>query len=166
MGVRTLIPEEEYLSTSFEHEPDYVDGEVVERGVPDNDHSSAQFEFGFILGSVANQFSLYVRPELRLRVRPGRYRIADVAVFAGQKPTGKVPTEIPLIVVEIVSPDDRHETLIQKLEDYSEYGIPHIWVVDPGLRRLYVFRDGALLPVAEFELPQYGLRIPLESLVK
>jgi Uma2 family endonuclease len=167
MATRTLITEEEFLRMSFDGpEPDYVDGEVVERAVPNNSHSSAQLELSFVFRALQERLALFPRPELRLRVAPGKYRTADLAVYAHREPTEAVPPEIPLVVIEIVSPDDKYENLMKKLSDYQSWGVPHIWLVDPGLRGLSVYRDGALIPVAAYELPEFGVRITPEQVFR
>jgi Uma2 family endonuclease len=51
--------------------------------------------------------------------------IADIAIFAGSHPPS-VPETPPLVVVEILSNDDRYLDLMQKLEEYRDGGVPHI----------------------------------------
>jgi len=54
---------------------------------------------------------------VRLRIGEDVIRIPDLAVF-GEFPKEPVPASPPRIVVEIVSPDDRHEELLLKLGQY------------------------------------------------
>src|SRR5713226_10194307 len=113
MNVKTLISEEEYLRMSFEDRvPEYVDGELVERGVPNNSHSRTQCELVFRFRSLQERLPLFPRTELRVPVAPGKYRIVDLAVYAHQEPLDELPRELPLVVIEIVSPDDRHEDIM------------------------------------------------------
>lgn len=42
MATKTLITEEEYLATGFEWEPEYRDGEIIERPTPNTKHSTTQ----------------------------------------------------------------------------------------------------------------------------
>jgi Uma2 family endonuclease len=70
-----------------------------------------------------------------------------------------VPKQIPLVVTEIVSPDDRYEDIMTKLADYEAWGVPNVWLVDPGLRRLSVYSQGNLTALPAFELPELGSRI-------
>lgn len=37
----------------------------------------------------------------------------------------------PLIVIEILSPEDRVSRYKERLEDYRRMGVPNIWVIDP-----------------------------------
>jgi len=160
MPTKALLTEEEYLRTSFDDRaPEYVDGELVERGLPNNSHSRTQQKFVFSFGKLGERLPIYPRPELRLRVAPGKYRIADLVVYAHQEPVEELPTQVPLVVIEIVSPDDRYDELMKKLEEYRTWGVPHIWLADPALGRTYAYRDGGLIPVPVLELPEFGIRI-------
>lgn len=160
MGTKTLISESEYLHATFDGpEADYVDGEIKDRGMPTNSQSRVNFVFCMAFGRVATDFPLYPRPEIRFRVAPGRFRVADLAVYAHQAPSAEIPPEVPHVVIEVVSPDDRLDDILEKLDDYQAFGIPHIWLADPARRRLCVYRDGSLTSVPELALPEFRLSI-------
>lgn len=61
-----------------------------------------------------------------VNVTRNAYRVADIAVFAGSH-LPSIPETPPLVIVEIVSKDDRYLDLMQKLEEYREWGVPHIF---------------------------------------
>lgn len=88
-----------------------------------------------------------------------------MAVYAHQEPVDDLPRELPLVVIEIVSPDDRHENIMERLEDFRTWGVPHVWLVDPGIGRTYVYRDASLTAVGAFELPEFGVRIAAEEVL-
>lgn len=161
MSTRSAVSIEEYLRTSFEDlDREYVDGEIVERALPDQLHSETQNNLILIVGELAKTRPLYGRPELRSRVASTRVRIPDVSIYAGPKPTEKVPTQQrPLAAIEILSPEDRHADLMQKFEEYRAWGVPHIWLVDPQKRRLHTYLNGSLHETAEFLIPEYDVRI-------
>ena len=166
MAVKTLISEEEYLRTSFlDRTPEYIDGELVERAVPNNRHSRTQSKLVARFERLGEQLPLFPRPELRVPVAPGRYRIVDLAVYAHQEPLDDLPRELPLVVIEVVSPDDRHEDIMERLEDFRAWGVPHVWLVDPGIGRMYIYHDGSLTALAAFELPEFGVRIAAEEVL-
>lgn len=48
----------------------------------------------------------------------------------------------PDLAVEVVSPNDNHQDLMQKLEDYFSAGIPLVWVVEPELRSVTIYEQG------------------------
>ncbi len=63
-----------------------------------------------------------------------------MAVFAGSPPPEQIPSSPPLVVIEITSPDDRHQDLLEKLEEYRTWGVAHVWVVEPELKSLRVLQ--------------------------
>jgi len=166
MDVKTLISEEEYLRTSFlDRTPEYIDGELVERSLPNNSHSKTQVELIFRFRNLQQRLPLFPISELRVPVAPRKYRIVDLAVYAHQEPVEELPRELPLVVIEIVSPDDRYEELMTRLEEFRVWGVPHVWLVDPGLRRIYVYREAGVTAVEAFELPEFGVRIAAGEII-
>src|SRR5262245_1904525 len=161
MASKTLVTVEEYLNRSFDGpEPEYVDGEVIERHLGSVPHFKAQKRLLTFFGSLEQSWSLFAYPEVTLRLSPSRYRIADVAVFAGDVPSGKkYPTDPPDVVIEIVSEDDRHVEILEKLADYHAGDVKHIWLVDPWTRKFSVYDCNELHGVPAFDLPEYNARI-------
>jgi Uma2 family endonuclease len=70
----------------------------------------------------------------------------------------------PFLVVEVLSPDDRASEVQEKIDDYLCFGVPCVWLIDPRLRRGWVYtgegvreaKDG-VLRTAE---PEIALRLP------
>jgi Uma2 family endonuclease len=160
MDAKVQLPVEEYLKTSFEGpDPEYVDGEIVERAVPDWMHGRVQARLIEIFYELRKRHPLQAAPEVRHKVRETRYRIPDVAVFAGPEPTEKFPSTPPYIAIEILSPDDRFSEVLQKLDEYRSWGVTNIWLADPQRRRFLVYGPGGLVEVTEFRLPDYDVLI-------
>jgi Uma2 family endonuclease len=148
----------EYLTTSFEGtDREYVRGETVERGTPDYPHGRTQAEFGAKFEHLRESHHLFGCFSTRMRLAPDLYRIPDIAVFAGSEPDEDVPSRPPLVVVEIISPDDRFSGVLEKLAEYRQWGVQHIWIVDPHRRTLATYDAGALLPASTLTLPGYPL---------
>ncbi len=123
---------EEYLVTSFEDgDCEYLDGEIVEKNMGEVDHGSVQLLIGLWLGNRRREFGVWPMTETRTRVTPTRYRVPDVVVVRGGKPTSRVITEPPLLVIEILSPEDRVSRMEPKIDDYLRFGVEYIWVIDP-----------------------------------
>ena len=160
MAVQTLITPEEYLQTAFDGaDCEFVDGAIVERNWGENPHSKAQVRLVEIFYEARKQHPLYSRPELRMQLAPTLFRIPDVAVFRLREPVDLVPSEPPFIVIEIVSPEDRHTDIVEKLEEYRTWGVPHIWPADPWPRQLSVYEEKGLVAVGAFRLPDFDLEI-------
>jgi len=54
---------------------------------------------------------------------------------------------VPVLVVEILSPNDRLEEINEKIDDYLAAGVALVWVIDPHRRTVVIHR-----PEAEPEL--------------
>ncbi len=116
-----------------------------------------QAELGAKFGNLSESHHLFACTGTRMRLAPDLYRIPDIAVFAGTEPDENVPSHPPLVVIEIISPDDRYSEVLEKLAEYRQWGVSHIWVVDPDRRTLATYEAGALLPASSLALPGYPL---------
>ena len=166
VSTRTQVSAEEYLHMTFEHDAEFVRGELVERGMPDNLHSILQFLLLLRFAALAQRHAVFPRPELRLNLGRDLYRIPDISVFADDPPTESVPSIPPFAVIEILFPDDRHSALMEKLGEYHRWGVPHIWVVDGMNQRFSVYSDRGLQHIAAFELSGYEFEILAEDLFR
>ena len=140
MATATFVSPEQYLATSYRPDCDYVDGEVLERILGTKDHSRLQRELLLWFGRIGG---LAAFPEQRIRVSSGRFRVPDVCVTGLPEPDEQVFTRPPYICIEVLSPEDTFPRLQQRLDDYLDFGVPNIWVLDPSLRRAWrVTREG------------------------
>ena len=159
MGAKVGVSIDEYLHTSFtDLDREYRDGEVVERTPPDYLHSRAQAVLVAFFEALRRTLQVYACPELRLKVRDGLYLIPDIAVFWPTAPKTGVPDSPPLVAIEILSPDDRMTAVREKLGEYKAWGAPHVWLVDPHSRRLYVCEPG-LVEVASLSIPELEVEV-------
>ena len=158
VATKTQITAEQYLRMTFEHDAEFVHGEIVERAMPDYIHSRIQVLLAVLFESLRATHGLLACAELRMKIASGVYRIPDVAVFAGP-PQQAVPHTPPLIVIEILSKDDRHSDVMQKLEEYLAWGVANIWVVDPIAKRFSTFDPLGLRNVSSFSLPDYPFQL-------
>ena len=142
MGSATALSVEEYLRTSFpDLDREYRDGEIVERSLPDYLHGKTQALLAALFLALGEQLSLHPCVETRMRVRPNRYLIPDVAVFHPDEPKA-IPETPPLVAIEVLSPDDKMGEVREKLEEYRTWGVPHVWLVDPRSRPFYTGDEG------------------------
>ena len=127
------------------------------------DHSDLQTGIAFYLR--AHCPGSWTGVEVRVQVKRTRFRVPDVCLVRGGKPKGRIVTEPPFLVVEVLSPDDRVGDLEKKIDDYLSFGVSYIWVVNPETKRAFVHtsegsreaKDGVLrtedprieLPLAE-----------------
>jgi Uma2 family endonuclease len=159
-----IITLDDYLRMSFDGpDAEYVDGEVVERAMPKLPHSEVQQALAETFGPLRKTAGIVAGPEIRVRVGKRTIRVPDYSVFRS-RPADDVPSEPALLVVEVISPSDSHSALIRKLEDYRAWGAENIWVIDPELRRLSVFRAEGLIHVEHFELQELGVTLGPDEL--
>jgi Uma2 family endonuclease len=159
METKALVSLEEYKRTSFEGlDREYLGGEIVERTLPTYRHGKTQSRLAALIARFQETHPLFAATETRLLLGEGRVRIPDISVFASEEPTEEIPSRPPLIVIEIVSPDDRHIDVLEKLEEYHAWGVPNVWLVDPYRQRCYIYAAG-LREVSTLEVPEFGVRI-------
>jgi Uma2 family endonuclease len=144
-----LISVEEYLHTDYSPDCDYVGGFVRRRSLGRYDHSTLQMLILMALQAHSEEWGILVRPELRLKIREGRYRVPDVVVLSKDTPRSAVIEHAPLLCIEVVSPDDRMPEVPERCRDYFEMGVPETWVLDPGTKRSFVVKHPMTTEVAE-----------------
>jgi len=160
------ISEEEYLKTVYRPDCDYVDGEVLERNLGEKEHSVLQRTLIFLFLSNQKTWNVEVFPELRVRVRPGQYRIPDVTVVPRTVQGDRILRVPALLFIEILSPEDRMNRIRERVDVYFALGTEHVWIVDPELRKGYVCSrtgfqepDGGVLAI-----PGTPIRVVLSEL--
>src|SRR3977135_1611054 len=100
MASRTLISVEEYLRTSYRPDCDYVDGEVVERNLGELSHARVQKSALLHFGKREAEWGIEAIQELRVQVKPQRFRIPDVCVVLGRA-TEQILTKPPFLCIEV-----------------------------------------------------------------
>ncbi|MDW8353061.1 MAG: Uma2 family endonuclease [Bryobacterales bacterium] len=163
-----LVPVEEYLRTSFEGpDREYVDGVVVERHVGEKSHSRMQRKLVALFAQMEPTARTYCFPEQRLQVAPTRFRVPDLCVYLEREPEEEIFTTPPFLVVEILSPCDRHSEVMEKISDYLRFGVPWIWVIDPRAPRgwIYTADGGREAPDGILRTENPTLAAPLAELV-
>ncbi|HZL57203.1 MAG TPA: Uma2 family endonuclease [Bryobacteraceae bacterium] len=160
MAVAALVSLEEYLSTSYDPDCDYVEGRLVDRNAGERDHSYLQVT----ITSLLLQRGLFAFTELRIQVGPGRFRIPDV-LGEREMPKSRFLRRPPYIVVEILSPDDRASDMAEKIDDYLAFGVENVWVIDPRRRHLTAHtQSGSLRCAGQVRTTDGQISISLEEI--
>ena len=164
MVVATAIPVAEYLSTTYHPDCDYVDGQLQERNAGEMDHGDVQASCVVYVRTKCTGF--WAVTEVRVQLRPDRFRIPDVSIVRGGKPKTRIFTTPPLVAVEILSPEDRASRLQERIDDYLAFGIPAIWVIDPETRRGFIYTSEGMREAKDGILRSHdgSLEVPLRSL--
>ena len=162
----TLVSEEEYLRTSYEPDCEYVDGELVERNVGTLSHSDLQSLLNIYFGRRRKLWAIRVNPDVRVRIRAGKYLIPDLAISTGEKQVGLVLTAPPLIWIEILSPDDRPIRVSRKVREILEFGVPYVWIIDPETleSELHTPHGSTILADGTLRIPNTPIEVPFNAL--
>lgn len=158
MAASTQISVEEYLKTVYRPDCDYVDGVIEERNLGERDHSGIQANLIAFFRSRSRQTGIRAWPEWRFQVKPTRFRIPDVVVTRGT-PNEQILTTRPLLCIENLSPEDTVSRLNQRIQDYLEFGVPVVWVIDPAERRVWLYRANGMQEAIGHSVPLDGTDI-------
>jgi len=163
MSSATLVPVSEYLTASYEHDCDYIDGELQERNVGERPHSILQGILVTLFNINRRAWGIVAGTEMRVQVGERRYRIPDVCVLRRSDPNDDIVKTPPLICIEVLSPEDRIQRVQERFADYATMGVEHMWLLDPVRHQAWaVMADGSQTHVeSEFTVPGTPIRISL-----
>lgn len=167
MAATSFVPIQVYLTSSFEPDADYVDGEIEERAMGENDHSAWQAAIVAWFRQQAKDGQIRVRPELRVQVSATRFRVPDVALIDRNLPQDPIAVHPPVAVLEILSPEDTLRKVMTRCADYEHMGIQTILVIDPQGPK-YHYQAGRLEPLESraFDIPGSRSRFDLDEIEK
>jgi len=134
----TFVPLREYLETSYRPDCDYLEGELLERNVGEWDHSRLQVLLSSYLSNREKQWGILVVLAQRLQVKSRRFRVPDIAVLTSP-PSGQIVTEPPFLCIEILSRSDHMEEMQERIDDYLEFGVRYVWLINPRKCRAFVY---------------------------
>jgi Uma2 family endonuclease len=157
---------EEYLTTVFEHDCEFVDGVLEERDMGEFEHSWLQAILTTLFFNRRDEWGVFGLPEQRVQTQRDHYRVPDVTVLRVGLPRERILTRPPLLVIEIQSPEDTLRKTAAKATEYLAFGIEHVWVIDPHARVGYrATADGLeLARSGELAVPETPIRIVLAEL--
>lgn len=171
MATAVLVSVEEYLARSYEPDREYVAGRLVQRHVGEYLHSRLQTLISVVLHALEGRHRVRVLVEQRLCVEatPGaeRYRVPDVCLVALPVALERgVLAAPPLVIVEVLSPDDALREVMEKAGEYLRLGVEKVYVADPYARLLYeaTARGLELRPERKIEIPRLATAVELGPL--
>jgi Uma2 family endonuclease len=163
MSAGTLISVEEYLRTSYRPDREYRDGVLVERNAGTKSHSEL---LGALCGYISNrrkQWQVKVYLSIRIRVREGWYAVPDVCVYSLPEPEGEIPESLPLLWIEILSPEDTMVAIWDKVKSLTACGTRHVWIIDPIALESELWTAAGVTRITDgtLRLPDSPIVIPL-----
>ncbi|HEY5054704.1 MAG TPA: Uma2 family endonuclease [Acidobacteriaceae bacterium] len=163
MATAVQLPVSEYLRTTYRPDREYIDGELRERNVGKWEHARLQLVLAAWFYQHEAIWNIVSSTEQRMRVSPNRIRIPDLVVLhAGRQPD--VLTDPPLLIVEILSPDDTYSELQERCDDYLRMGVPTIWLIDPGTRSGRMCTSAGWIAAERLEVPGTPIHVHLTPL--
>ena len=161
-----FVPVEEYLSTAYEPDCEYDHGVVVERNWGEIEHSFVQGLLTTLFNNNSEAWGVYCLPEQRVQIGPRRFLVPDVCAVRMAAPWEKILTHPPLIAIEILSPQDTLRNAEKKASEYLEFGVKHVWVVDPYARVAYRTEAKGLERQADgvLAVPGTAIAVPIANL--
>jgi Uma2 family endonuclease len=129
--VENVVEERELLPYEIERD----------KPMPSFNHGKLQMRIGrLLLNQYEDRFDIVSEPTLQMLERP---RVPDLAFFDVKASDWfddetKI-TEIPHSVIEILSPSQSEQELINKFPPYFDLGVKTVWLVVPIFQTIYVF---------------------------
>ncbi|MGD0132039.1 MAG: Uma2 family endonuclease [Bryobacteraceae bacterium] len=166
MGAATLVSVEDYLSTSYSPDREYLDGRIVERNLGELTHGRIQRRLIVYFHLRSKELGIEVVPEQRVQVGPTRFRIPDVTIVKTSQIQGEIFTAPPHLCIEILSKDDTLDYMQEKIDDYLQFGVPYVWIINPRLRKGYVATKAGMVEAESgiLETADPDIRVPIAEL--
>lgn len=157
---------EEYLRTSWSPDRELVDGRIEKRNLGEKEHSILQRYLTVLFVMNRDKWGVEVFPDLRTRTKATNFRVPDVLVVRAEDKFKRYITRPPLIAIEILSPEDTLAAMGKKSAEYRQFGVPHIWVIDPEARVAYGYGEAGLEKVRgnELTVPATPIRVVLSEM--
>jgi Uma2 family endonuclease len=142
LGIFLALPETKPAS-------EYVDGEIIQKPMPQGKHSRIQGRVTSQINSVLETSKIALAlPELRCTFG-GRSMVPDIAVFIWaripQDATGDIANTFdaaPNWTIEILSPDQSPTKVTKNILHCLDHGCAMGWLIDPEDRSVVVYPAG------------------------
>ncbi len=162
--IKPQLTLEEFLKLP-ETEPasEFIDGEIIQKPMPQGEHSVLQGRFCKFVNQIAeSQKIAYAFPELRCTFG-GKSIVPDVAVFRWERipllPSGRITNRFqihPDWAIEIISPEQSQTKVLANLLHCSRHGTELGWLIDPDEESIL-----GVFPGQKVELYTGGTSIPI-----
>jgi Uma2 family endonuclease len=149
----------------WEGDFDYVDGKLQRHDWGDLAHGEMH---ELLIGHFSQQrekSNIRVLPSFTLQITPTCFRVPDLVIFGGDVPHKEITkTSVPLVLIEVLSPEDTLMHVADLVRDYLAKGVTHVWIVDPRTRSGWDCRQSSWVRTNEFEIPELPITVKLADL--
>ena len=151
----------EFEDGEWEGDFDYLDGDLVRHDYGDWEHSRMHTLLTVLLMADDLGFKPLSLPSFTLQINPTRFRVPDLVLYDRAALTeNPVMTDVPYLIVEVLSPEDTFMFIAKLVADYLAMGVENIWVVDPSKLEGWICRAGEWKRSTGFTFPS-GRRLEL-----
>lgn len=168
MGAATLVSVEDYLSTSYSPDREYIDGRIVERNLGEKPHSTVQANLIHYFMNRRKELAIKVYPEQRVQVTPTRFRVPDVTIVKTSQPQDDIFRNPPHLCIEILSKDDTLDDMQERIDDYLNFGVPYVWIISPRRRKGYIATKAGIVEAESGVLTTHdpNIRVPVSEVLE
>ncbi len=154
MATKIALTLEEFLALPETEPPsEYINGEVIQKVAPSWYHASLVNELARLIGNylVEHPGEGRVVTELRHVARESAPRVylPDIGVLRvrnvprDRQQRSRGPVEVPPdFAIEVLSPGDYPGRVLERADFYMRAGTELLWIVDPELESVTVYRPG------------------------
>jgi Uma2 family endonuclease len=118
MAIATQMTVEEYRNADFEGDPEYVNGEVLDRNVGEADHSLTIRNLISYIALREAALGIFALQTWTFKLTERHYRVPDFVIVTGPEPDEQILETPPLVCVEVLSPEDRAGPMLRKIADF------------------------------------------------
>ncbi|KJH70686.1 Uma2 family endonuclease [Aliterella atlantica] len=144
---------------------EYIDGQIIQKPMPQGKHSAIQGEFVPAINSIVKHKRLArAFPELRCTFGD-RSIVPDIVVFTWENIPRDENGEIANIfsiapdwTIEILSPDQSQTRVTKNILHCLKYGTQMGWLIDPEEQTIFIYRPKQEMEV--FDEPDQVLPVP------
>ena len=145
---------------------EYIDGQIIQKPMPQGKHSRIQGKFVAAINTIVEQQKIACAfPELRCTFG-GRSTVPDIAVLTWDRipcdrngEIANVFSIAPDWTIEILSPEQSHTKVTKNILHCLKYGTQIGWLIDPAEKTVFVYRPKQEVEV--FDEPNDLLPVPL-----
>jgi Uma2 family endonuclease len=173
--IRQITLEEFLALPDTKPASEYIDGEIIQKPMPQGQHSVIQGELLIELTLAwRNKGIAQAFPELRCTFG-GRAIVPDIAVFEDDNIPYDENDEIENIfnlppdwIIEILSPAQSTTKVLKKIDHCLAHGTQMVWLIDPTERSIFVIGADRTLqiidePSAILPVPAFAASIQLNN---
>ncbi len=143
MATAAKISIEEYLSTDYRPDVEYIDGYLKEKPVVMFAHGETQGIIFAWFFERYQEWNIRCAVDTRTRVSADHVRLPDVVVVAAADRRKGELDRPPIIAIEVLSPTDTYRDLKERAADLEAMGVRNIWLIDEDARTVEIWRNGA-----------------------